>query len=753
MKNDKIRNIIVISIVMILIITLGISFATYGKLRTGRDNNVVISGDVYIRFNGMDKIVSNTLIPMTKSEALANNDNIYEFSIISKNTSEKNLNYGIKLENTGNINTNDIMVYLEEIDEDNKTKVVIDGLRYPDFENYIYANFVKANTNEEITRNYKMRVWLRDGIIISDTESDATYSTNEWQTRTLGLNVILEGDFTEKLVPLTYNYIPEINSFNLNLANENKDNLRLKITSNDERIKFNYSYTNVTPSQTEGGEDTETVVEKTNQTSVDLSFNDAKDISLDVKGALSTGEDITFEVLKDNVTIEKFIITVYKTANDINIMGTFPSSITDNKESITKVEFKNVSQSVLESDYPIILTYNDDGELRGDVRAKLENGTLTIGSDGTTYLKTGYYLFSEFTNLSNIDFTNVDTSLVASMYGMFNNCSSLTSLELSNFNTSKVTSMRAMFNECSSLVQLDLSSFDTSKVETMRSMFYGCSSLEQLDLSNFDTSKVTTMFCMFNGCSSLEELDISNFDTNNVINMQSMFYNCNSLTSLDLSSFNTSKVTTMYQMFYSCSGLTELNLTNFDTSKVTTMSNMFTGCSGLTELNVTNFDTSKVTSMRSMFNGCSGLTSLDVSNFNTSKVTTMMGMFKGCSGLTELDITNFDTSSLRSIYEMFRNCSNLTELDLSNFNTSAMTDTTALYNTFFYCSKLTTIYASELFVINDSVTNMSSTFNGCNKLVGGNGTKKNSNNGMYARLDNPPDSPGYFTYKAAPNKS
>ena len=38
-------------------------------------------------------------------------------------------------------------------------------------------------------------------------------------------------------------------------------------------------------------------------------------------------------------------------------------------------------------------------------------------------------------------------------------------------------------------------------------------------------------------------------------------------------------------------------------------------------------------------------------------------------------------------------------------------------------------------------------FNGCIRLIGGAGTAYDSSHtdGTYARIDNPPDSPGYFT--------
>ena len=342
------------------------------------------------------------------------------------------------------------------------------------------------------------------------------------------------------------------------------------------------------------------------------------------------------------------------------------------------------------------------------------NYDITIGSNNTIYANpSSLGLFSNLTNVTSIDLSNMDTSgttnmsnmfsgntsltnitfgdnfntsNVTNMTSMFYDCNNLASLDLSNFDTSKVTNMWYMFRNCSSLTGLDLSNFDTSKLGNTDHMFSGCTSLTNLDLSNFDTSKVTNMYNMFYGCSSLISLDLSNFDTNNVTNMGWMFSGCTSLTNLDLSNFNTSKVTDMSYMFRYCSSLINLDISNFDTSKVTDMIEMFSNCSSLTSLDVSNFDTSNVTqySMRAMFYNCSSLTSLDVSSFDTSKVTMMDKMFSGCSSLTSLDLSNFDTSKVTEMGSMFYKCSSLTDLNLSSFTFTKVN----VYCMFSYCSKL-----------------------------------------------------------------
>ena len=128
------------------------------------------------------------------------------------------------------------------------------------------------------------------------------------------------------------------------------------------------------------------------------------------------------------------------------------------------------------------------------------------------------------------------------------------------------------------------------------------------------------------------------------------------------------------------------------------------------------WDTSECTNMYTLFYVCDKLTSLYLIKFNTSNVTVMDGMFYGCERLTSLDVSSFDTSSVTSAISMF-----------------------------YGCSRVHRIYASDNFIM----TSIPSTymFLNCNSLEGDHGTTYSSSNitYTYARIDNPPDAPGYFS--------
>ena len=177
-------------------------------------------------------------------------------------------------------------------------------------------------------------------------------------------------------------------------------------------------------------------------------------------------------------------------------------------------------------------------------------------------------MFRGCINITEINFTYFDTSLVNNMGYMFEGCSSLTFINLTNFNTSKVTSMYSMFNGCKSLTSINVSSFNTLKVGDIDGIFRDCSSLTFIDITNFNTSSATDMRNMFNGCSSLTSIDLSNFNTSQVTSMLDAFHGCLKLISLNLSSFETSLVTDMEYLFSDCINLEYINLKNFNESSL-----------------------------------------------------------------------------------------------------------------------------------------------------------------------------------------
>ena len=254
---------------------------------------------------------------------------------------------------------------------------------------------------------------------------------------------------------------------------------------------------------------------------------------------------------------------VHLNYSTINIMGDIPSNILDHKSDIIEVRFLKEDTLTINSKYRNIdidkkanVTYEDNGRVLAWLEGSPSNSSkyiLHIESNDVIYLQDGFKL-SEYANVTTIDFSNADTSMMTNMARMFFNCGSLTNLNLGNmFDTSNVVDMSYMFMGCYCLRSLNLGNmFDTSKVINMAHMFELCEDLVNLNLGNkFDTSNVVDMSYMFSGLIELESLNLGNkFNTLNVTNMSNMFAGCWSITELDLGKyFDTPKVVDMSWMF------------------------------------------------------------------------------------------------------------------------------------------------------------------------------------------------------------
>ena len=270
------------------------------------------------------------------------------------------------------------------------------------------------------------------------------------------------------------------------------------------------------------------------------------------------------------------------------------------------------------------------------------NNSYTYNTKGKLYISYSY------------DNNNYETYLLSSP-AIVPHQDEITNVKFYNINSYQGNSYNCTY-------KLDLSLFNTYKFNSMDNMFYNCSSLTNIDISNFNTSNVTNMDSMFYNCSSLTSLDVSNWDVSSVTNISNMFNNCGKLTSLDVSKWNVSSVTNMNYMFYHCDGLTSLDVSKWNVSSVTNMNFMFSLCSGLTSLDVSNWNVGNVTVMNFMFGGCSKLTSLDVSKWNVSKVTNMYYMFYYCSKLTSLDVSKWNVSKVTNMDYIFDSCVALTSL-------------------------------------------------------------------------------------------
>ena len=311
-------------IILILVVTLGISYSIFNFLGIGSENQVAITGDIYMHYNGSDTITLTNMVPMSESEALVRTDNVFNFTITGKNTSNKDIYYGIYLEEgaeqTGKtrIKPSDVMVYLES-DGDK----LVNSLRYQDFTNHIYVDMIPANTTQEISKNYSLRVWLREGIIVSDTESNASYTTEEWANAYLSLKVRVDANLETMNMPLmvennetfvennkAYLIVNIKNYENPDEENEmlaENDEMKLEISGTSNDVEFSYK-------DSLGNEVTDT----TDTLTLNYSLNKKTNVEVQVyvipKNDANSNTDVTVKLTKNGTE-------TYQIIKNMNIMG------------------------------------------------------------------------------------------------------------------------------------------------------------------------------------------------------------------------------------------------------------------------------------------------------------------------------------------------------------------------------------------------------------------------------------------------
>ncbi|MGX7164039.1 BspA family leucine-rich repeat surface protein [Enterococcus massiliensis] len=148
-----------------------------------------------------------------------------------------------------------------------------------------------------------------------------------------------------------------------------------------------------------------------------------------------------------------------------------------------------------------------------------------------------------------IDDVIIDGSVIANtdstaLFGRLD-AESISGLE--NIDVSNVTDMGYMFSQMTNLSNLDLSSWDTSSVTNMTVMF-AQNNFSNVDLGTWETENVTDMYAMFAMTPNLTSLATPNWNTEKVTTMQGMFMGASALTELDFTGWNTSNVTDMTMM-------------------------------------------------------------------------------------------------------------------------------------------------------------------------------------------------------------
>ena len=323
MKNKKI--VLVITIIMVLVVMLGTTYAFYFYTRVGNKNQVAITGDIYMNYIETNQINITNGVPMSREEALATDENVFNFQIVGKNTSSKDIYYGIslvngeELEGKTRIKPENIDIYLTSDDT-----VLLDAVRYTSLDNTkIWVDTIPANTNSQITKNYSLKIWIDENTLISDTDPNKDYTIEEWNNSYLSLKVKVDGKLDEMNMPLAIEtndtyvennkayFIAKVSNY-LDMTQagrslETSDTMNLEITGTNNDVLFAYK-------DSEGNEVT------TGSESLSLDYNFTTNKTVEVKVFVIPKNDANGET-DINLNLSKNGTQVYELVKRVTVKG------------------------------------------------------------------------------------------------------------------------------------------------------------------------------------------------------------------------------------------------------------------------------------------------------------------------------------------------------------------------------------------------------------------------------------------------
>ena len=311
----------------------------------------------------------------------------------------------------------------------------------------------------------------------------------------------------------------------------------------------------------------------------------------------------------------------------------------------------------------------------------LFDGIACYLNNGTVYVVVGDYIkltgsmngaFAGLNNLESIEGLELlDTSNVKDMSYMFQKCTSLKSISCIDIETNSALSTKGMFLDCENLTTLDLSTCDMSLVEDMSKMFAGCKGLESIRLPKTQNVKNLSEFLLETGVSKESGTEIKgSLNTANCENMSCFAKDSNIQNINFVENFNTESLKDASYAFSSCSPMS-IDLSNWNMKNVENLNGMFMNCSILKDCNVSGWDMPNLKQCEMMFFYCSSLESIKIDWTNLPQIGTMRKMFQRCFSLKEVDFSAFDNQHVGDARELFKECEVLRVVKVKNFNADA----------------------------------------------------------------------------------
>ncbi len=316
--KDKRKIGIIVTVVIMLLTVFGVTYAFVNFTLNGNENSVLVTGDIYMNYTETNQINLTNAVPMDKESALKLNNNIFKFTITGKNQSKKDIYYGISIvygeeqASKTRLKDEDIDVYLTSGED-----VLVNANRYKTLnDTRIWAEKIEAGTNS-YTKEYSLRLWVDESVIISDTDANKDYTQEVWNNSYASFKVKVDGNLDKMNIPLeidakdsyfengkSYFIVNISNYLNPQVATKTiavADTMKLDISSSNKDVVFTYQDDVGNKVDEENSTLSQTYIFDTNKVikiQVYVTSKNVEPINADINIKVTKNGNETYEVLK-----------------------------------------------------------------------------------------------------------------------------------------------------------------------------------------------------------------------------------------------------------------------------------------------------------------------------------------------------------------------------------------------------------------------------------------------------------------------
>ena len=203
-KKDKKKIFVIASIVAILVIAIGATYAFYTYSNTGLESKL-IAGEMYMKYVEGSALNINGAMP-SSTYPTSSSGNYFQFQITGKNThTTKDITYNLKLaygdvpngkSESNRIDDEYLLFKLVEVNGNSETAVVTDAIFDTIPGALLYSTTVPHDTTNVITKTYRLYARISEEVGIGNG-TGAIYSISDWNNLFATIMINAEGSLSD----------------------------------------------------------------------------------------------------------------------------------------------------------------------------------------------------------------------------------------------------------------------------------------------------------------------------------------------------------------------------------------------------------------------------------------------------------------------------------------------------------------------------------------------------------------------------